>query len=154
MKLTSHLFALVALLLSGSAAFADVIVFPANGQDAAQQQNDEGACFGWAKNQTGIDPMAAPVQAPTQATKSSGGAFRGAARAAAIGGIVDGSDGAKTGAKIGAAGGLMRQNSRNRNAQGQQNAQAEQAQSINSDNKATFDKAYGVCMQGKGYSVG
>ncbi len=154
MKFISTLFSLAALLVAGSSACADVIIFPANGQDAAQQQSDEGACYVWAKNQTGIDPMAAPVEAPTSSTKSSGGAIRGVARGAAIGGIVDGSDGAKTGAKVGAATGLMRQSSRNRQAKSQQEAQAQQAHQINAENKATFDKAYGVCLQGKGYTVG
>jgi hypothetical protein len=47
----------------------------------------------------------------------------------------------------------MRQNSRNKSAQQQQQQQAQQAQDINAQNKATFDKAYGVCMQGRGYTV-
>ncbi len=153
MKFPSIPLLLCALLLSGAAYSSDVMVYPANGQDKAQQQEDEGGCFVWAKNETGIDPMAAQAQAPTSSTKQSGGALRGVARGAAIGGIVDGSDGAKTGAKVGAATGVMRQNSRNRSAQKQQQQQAEQAQQINANNKATFDRAYGVCMQGRGYTV-
>ena len=31
--------------------------------------------------------------------------------------------------------------------------QAEQAQQTNANNKATFDRAYGVCMQGRGDTV-
>src|SRR5205823_2736231 len=38
-----------------------VIVFPAKSQTPTQQSSDEGACYTWAKTNTGIDPMA-PVQ--------------------------------------------------------------------------------------------
>lgn len=152
MKFVSNFFFLMTLALSGT-AYSDLMIYPSQGQSAAQQQTDEGECFVWAKNQTGIDPMAAQATAPTSAPQQSGGAVTGAARAAIIGGIVDGSDGAKKGAAIGAVGGRMRQNSRNRGAQQQQQQQAQQAQDINANNKATFDKAYGVCLQGKGYAV-
>jgi hypothetical protein len=152
MKFPSIPLSLCALLLSGT-AYSDIMVYPANGQDKAQQQEDEGACFVWAKNETGIDPMAQQAQASTSSTQQSGGAVGGAVRGAAIGGIVGGSDGAKTGAAVGAAGGRMRQNSRNRSSQQQQQQQNQQAQDINAQNKATFDRAYGVCMQGRGYTV-
>jgi hypothetical protein len=33
-----------------------LIVYPASGQDAAQQGKDEGECYTWARQQTGIDP--------------------------------------------------------------------------------------------------
>lgn len=153
MKFTSTLFSVAALLFTGT-AFADVIIFPANGQDAAQQQLDEGACFVWAKNNTGIDPMAQQATAPTAAPQQSGRGGRGLLRGAAVGGIIDGSDGAKKGAAIGILAGRSRQNRQNQAAIQQQQQQAEQANAVNTQNKATFDKAYGVCLQGKGYSVG
>ena len=152
MKFSSTLLAFAALILTG-AAFADPIIYPANGQDSAQQQSDEGECFVWAKNETGIDPMAQQATAPTSAPQQSGGGAGGALRGAAVGGIVDGSDGAKTGAAVGVVAGRSRQNRANRQAQQQQQAQAEQAQAVNSQNKATFDRAYGACLQGRGYTV-
>ena len=152
MKFISLLLGLITLLLMET-VYASLMIYPANGQDSAQQQNDEGACFSWAKNETGIDPMAAGVEAPTSAQQQSGGAVGGALKGAAIGGIVGGSDGAKTGAAVGVVGGRSRQNSRNRSAQQQQQAQAEQANSINAENQATFERAYGVCLQGRGYTV-
>ena len=152
MKFISLLLGLITLLLMET-AYASLMIYPANGQDSAQQQDDEGACFSWAKNETGIDPMAAGVEAPTSAQQQSGGAVGGALKGAAIGGIVGGSDGAKTGAAVGVVGGRSRQNSRNRSAQQQQQAQAEQANSINAENQATFERAYGVCLQGRGYTV-
>ena len=153
MKVKSILFTLAGLAMLDAAHASDVIIYPANGQDSAQQKSDEGERFVWAKDETGIDPMAQQATAPTAAPQQSGGAVGGAARGAIVGGIVDGSDGAKTGAAVGAVGGGMRQNSRNRASQQQQQQQAQQAQSTNAANKATFDKAYAVCLQGRGYTV-
>ncbi|HIG40875.1 MAG: hypothetical protein ABGY96_26210 [bacterium] len=152
MKFTSTLIGLAALMLTGAAS-ADLMIYPANGQDSAQQQSDEGECFVWARNETGIDPMAQQATAPTSTQQQSGGGVGGALKGAAIGGIVDGSDGAKTGAAVGVLAGRSRQNRHNRHAQQQQQAQAEQAQAVNAQNKATFDRAYGVCLQGRGYTV-
>ena len=45
-----------ALFLSGPAQAQRPIVYPAKGQNAQQQQQDENACYGWAKQSTGIDP--------------------------------------------------------------------------------------------------
>ena len=88
MKVKSILFTLAGLAMLDAAHASDVIIYPANGQDSAQQNSDEGECFVWAKDETGIDPM------------------------------------------------------------------SQQAQSTNAVNKATFDKAYGICLQGRGYTVG
>jgi FAD/FMN-containing dehydrogenase len=133
---------------------ADIMVYPAKGQDSATQQQDQGECFIWAKNQTGIDPMNPVSAAAPQAPKQQGRAIGGAAKGAILGGIVDGSDGAKTGAAVGAVSGRMRQNSSNRANSQQAQQSAEQANQINAQNKATFDRAYGVCLQGRGYTVG
>lgn len=53
---TSSVFSLLCIATFGWAA--NPIVYPAQGQDMAQQQKDEGECFIWAKNQTGFDPLA------------------------------------------------------------------------------------------------
>jgi len=89
-----------------------VVVFPAKNQSAATQSSDEGYCYGWAKTNTGIDPMAPP---PTQAAAVAppppdpggqrvAGAARGAAGGAVIGAIAGD---AGQGAAIGAAAGAM-----------------------------------------------
>jgi hypothetical protein len=153
MKLKVTLFTLVALL-NVNFADANLVIYPAQGQSAEQQQKDEGECYTWAKNQTGIDPLAADVAAAPSTQQSAGGAVGGAAGGAIIGGIVDGSDGAKTGAAVGLVGGRMRQNSKNRAAAQNNQQNQQQAQATNSENKATFNKAYGVCLQGRGYTVG
>jgi hypothetical protein len=153
MKLKMTLFSLVALL-NVNFASANLVIYPAQGQSAEQQQKDEGECYTWARDETGIDPLAQGAVAPPPAQQSGGGAIGGAAGGAIVGGIVDGSDGAKTGAKIGLVGGAIGQNRKNR-ASAQQNQQSQQqAQGTNDANKATFNKAYGVCLQGRGYTVG
>jgi hypothetical protein len=154
MKLKTTIFSIAALLSFGPISASELIIFPAQGQSEEQQQKDEGECFVWARNKTGIDPMAQDVAAAPAAQQSAGGAVGGAAKGAIIGGIIDGSDGAKTGAAVGAAGGIMRQNRKNRAAAQQNQKNQQQAQAANAENKATFNKAYGVCLQGKGYTVG
>jgi predicted signal transduction protein with EAL and GGDEF domain len=41
-----------------------VAVFPAKGQTAEKQSQDEGECFNWSKTQTGFDPMNPSASAP------------------------------------------------------------------------------------------
>ncbi|MBW2429221.1 MAG: hypothetical protein JRF56_09700, partial [Deltaproteobacteria bacterium] len=75
---------------------------------------DKFACYGWAKGQTGFDPMVMPkaMKAPPsqQATNSrAGGAVRGdvggGLLGAGVGAIAGGSKGARKGAAIGAVSG-------------------------------------------------
>jgi hypothetical protein len=149
--------------LSGSLGVA---VFPAKNQSAAQQTSDEGTCFSWAKTNTGIDPMAPPPQVvaqqadPAAAGQGEGarGAARGAAAGAAIGAIAgDAGKGAAIGATTGVlAGGQRRRNAQAQTAQANQQAQADAAahsQQIAAQNKATFNKAFSACMEGKGYTA-
>lgn len=144
-----------------------VIVFPAKNQTPAQQTSDEGSCFSWAKTNTGIDPMAPPQQAaaqPTQdpATAGQGSRVQGAARGAVAGvaiGAIAGDAG--KGAAIGATAGTMAGGARKRNAeaqakQQQQQAQANAAQQTQAhaeQQKATFNKGFSACMEGKGYTT-
>jgi hypothetical protein len=41
-----------------------VTSYPAQGQTPQMQQKDEGQCYAWSKQQTGIDPMAKPPPPP------------------------------------------------------------------------------------------
>jgi hypothetical protein len=143
-------------------------VFPAKNQNASQQSNDETACFGWAKSQTGIDPMAIKPQAasapPAQPATdpASGQVVRGAARGAvagtAIGAVAgDAGKGAAIGATAGAlAGAGNRRRAKEQAAAEQQQASAQQqqqAQASVAQQKATYNRAFGACMEGKGYTV-
>jgi len=144
-----------------------VIVFPAKNQTPSQQASDEGACFTWAKTNTGIDPMA-PVQPaevqPTQDPATAGqgsrvrGAARGAAAGAAIGAIAgDAGKGAAIGATTGTfAGGSAKRGAQAQAAQQGQQAQAnaaQQTQAAAAQQKATFNKGFSACMEGKGYTA-
>ena len=90
-----------------------LFVYPAKGQDAAQQSKDETECYGWSKTQSGFDP-AAPAAPPAQAAapekQGAGGervkgAVRGAAAGAVIGEVAD--NDASKGAEVGAAAGVL-----------------------------------------------
>ena len=129
-------------------AQAKPVIYPAKGQSAQQQQKDDGECYVWAKNNTGVDPAALSAAPPPPSGPAVGGGerVRGAVRGAAVGGIVDGSDGARTGAAVGtvAGGARARQNQR---------AQQQASQSQSQDAMDTFNRAHGACMEGRGYTV-
>ena len=141
--LISFAFALFAF----NTVYAAPLVYPAKGQSAEQQDQDKYQCYNWARDQTGVDPLQSTTQ--TVATTSRGGVVRGAAVGVGVGAIVGGSDGAKKGAAAGALVGGVRQNRRYRSAQ----ASARQAQSIQQAQIAEYDRAFSVCMEGRGYSV-
>jgi hypothetical protein len=140
---------------SGFAFGQDLMVFPADGQDAEQQGQDEYTCYGWAKGQSGFDPMALPTasEPPPQQEAKKGGAVRGAAGGAAVGAIVGDSDSAKKGAAAGAVVGGARRNRQNQQ-QAQKNANWEQEQSQQyAAGRNNYNRAYGACLEGKGYTV-
>lgn len=150
-------------------ASVGVVAFPAKGQDAAKQSQDEGECFTWSKQQTGFDPMnpsasAPPVQAAAPPPPPpSGQRVRGAARGAAAGAIIgevangDSSDGAAIGATVGAmkGGAQKRQQqaaAQQQAAQQQQQATQQQQAAIN-EQASLFKKGFGACLESKGYTV-
>ncbi len=131
-------------------------VFPAKGQDRATQDKDEYDCYQWAKQNTGIDPLA-PAQAatPTSTQEPKGQAVRGAARGAAAGAAIgavagDAGKGAAIGATAGGIGGVGKK--RQDKAAAQQQA-AQQQQAAAAQTKDTFNKGFAACLEGKGYSV-
>jgi hypothetical protein len=151
------LFAVVAVMENASAqslsSSLGVMTYPSKGQSSTQQNKDEGECFAWAKQHTGIDPLATASATTQQSGKEAGkgervrGAARGAAGGAAVGAIAG--DAGK-GAAIGAAAGTVAGGHRKRKAEKEQQQQAEQAKAGTLDK---FNKAFGVCMEGRGYSV-
>lgn len=129
------------------------VVYPAKGQSAQQRQKDDAACMTWAKQETGIDPVAASAPPPQQTGPATGGGerLRGAARGAVGGAVVGGIAGdAGTGAGVGAAAGTMAGGARARQNQAAQNQAAVQQQQ---QTLATFYRAYGACMEGRGYTI-
>jgi len=141
------------LLALACATSAEPVVYPAKGQSAAQQQRDDGECYGWARGNTGIDPAAVAAQpAPASGPAVGGGErVRGAARGA-LGGAAIGAIAGNTGkgAAIGAVSGTMVGGHRARQSQ---TAQQQGAQQAKQDQINTFYRAYGACMEGRGYTV-
>jgi hypothetical protein len=125
--------ALVVAVPSGCAwSSPPAVASPTKGQSAEQQARDSGECRTWAKQPTGYDP------ALDTARGAGIGAVGGAATGAAIG-AASGS-GAGTGAAVGAVVGGV-------------GGAAAGGGSQYTKTKAGYDKAYGACMSGRGYSV-
>ena len=144
MKSTNLIAMASVLTLSVAAASwaAHPYVYPAKGQSAEQQQKDQYECHQWAVQQTGFDPSQ-PVEQSTPRHSVMGGAARGAA-VGAVGGAIGGDAG--KGAAIGAAvGGLHTVMSDRRANEAQQQAY--------NNSMAGYDRAYGACLQGRGYTV-
>jgi hypothetical protein len=156
MQIKSQLIiSLLALLISGAALAQELMIYPNEGQDKDRQELDEFQCYGWAKDQSGFDPMAVPTASapPPEQEAAKGGLVRGAAGGAAVGAIIDGGDGAAKGAAAGAVLGGMRRNSQRREqAQKQQNWEQQQAQEY-AAKRNSYNRAYAACLEGRGYTV-
>ena len=134
--------ALGLVLVAGRVLAQQVFVYPQKGQSQQQQDIDTAECTRWAKQQSGVDPNAPKQQEQvgSNARGTVGGAARGAAVGAAVGAIAgDAGKGAGAGAVVGGVAG--RRNSK-------KNKQAAAAETTNS-----YQRAFGACMDGRGYSV-
>ena len=137
---------------TGLAVAAEQFVFPKSGQTKEQQEQDEFTCYKWAKEQTGFDPNKPVEQASAPAPK--GGAASGAAKGAAVGAIGgaiggDAGKGAAVGAGVGAAAGAHKR----RKGEKQQEAAQQQAAKQQEASVEGYQRAFGACMEGKGYTV-
>src|SRR6185503_4712575 len=139
-----------------------MVVFPAKGQTAQQQEIDEYECLVWGADQAGVtsksmkDPKAAGAAASAHVdTAATGAAVKGAAKGAAVGAIFGSISGnAGAGAAYGAAGGALAGRAAKREAKANAAAQAEQKAAA--ENKAKIDavkKGMTVCLESKGYTV-
>jgi outer membrane lipoprotein SlyB len=138
----------------------DPIVYPAQGQSNEQMEQDKFQCYNWAKQETGFDPMQVPTATSAPPPQQSegpgvvGGAGRGALGGLAVGAIAGD---AKKGAAIGAAsGGLiggMRRNDARRQNQQQQQQWANQQTANYANQRNNYNRAYGACLSGRGYTV-
>ncbi len=141
-------------ILSVSVALvqAEPYIYPAQGQSADQMEKDKYQCYGWGKQQTGFDPMNPPVASAGRAQTGPivGGAARGAAGGAVIGAIAGN---AGKGAAVGAVTGTAARGMRNRRAVGQQQQQVQQQSAAIDQMRSEYDRAYAVCLEGRGYSV-
>jgi hypothetical protein len=133
----------------------NLFVYPSKGQSKQQQKTDEFECYKWAMDQSGIDPLDLPkVEAQVQTGPTGGGikgAAKGAAAGAAIGAITgDAGEGAAVGAIVGGLAGRRQ----GKQAQAQQNQQAQAgATAVTQEMMNNFKKAFSVCIEGKGYTI-
>lgn len=143
--------AIVMALSSGVAAGAGLIVYPSNGQSAQQQQQDQGQCYEWAKNQVGFDPAyGVPTAAPPPAQSSNVGMglLGGGLLGGLIGGVTHGNmaQSVGIGMLVGGITGYARD-------QQQQTQQAQQTQYSQTAAMQQFQNAEAACLTGRGYSV-
>ena len=117
----------VCVLLAG-AAHAKQFAYPTRGQSQQQQQRDQTECYGWAKGQTGYDPAAGALAVAT-ANQPQGRAVR--------------TTGADDPASAGVFGGMQGSSKQKRGEAEASQAAADQE----------FRQAYGVCLEGRGYTV-
>ena len=151
------------VLLAATVMAQDPMVYPAQGQSQEQMEKDKYQCYTWAKQETGFDPMKTPTASrpPPQKEEKKGGVAKGAviggAGGAAIGGIAGGGKGAGIGALVGAGsgaaiGGMRRSNQRDREEKARQDWEREQANEYH-QKRSKYNRAYGACLEGRGYSV-
>ena len=138
----------------------DFYVYPAKGQSQEQTEKDKFECYGWAKNQTGFDPMQVPTASspPPAPEAQQGGVGRGAVGGAVGGAVIGAIAGdAGTGAAIGAVGGgliggMRRNEQRQREQHNRQQWEQQQTQQY-AQARTSYNRAYVACLEARGYSV-
>lgn len=154
----------ISMALAGSVwASGDFMVYPAKGQSQDQMDRDKFECQRWATEQSGFDPMRTPTATapPPPKEKQVGGAGRGAVGGgllgAGAGALLGGRSGAGRGALIGAGsgalvGGMRRSDQQRREEQRRQQWEREQVSQY-AAGRSDFNRAYQVCLEGRGYTV-
>ncbi len=151
------------ILLAGPVSAQDPIVYPAQGQSEDQMEKDKYQCYSWAKNQTGFDPMKTPTTttgAPAKEKEVWGAGktgVAGGATGAVVGGLTKGRKGAVRGGLIGAAGGALIGGVRSSNQRKREEQKRKDWERKETNNYARarneYNRAFGACMEGRGYSV-
>ena len=153
--------ACLACLVSGNARAQEFFIYANEGQSEAKQEQDKFECYGWAKSNTGFDPMAPPVATapPPKKQQAKGGAGRGALRGLALGtavGAIRGSGGKQaraTGAAVGGLVGGMRRSDQKRQEEADLKAWEQDQVASYQRNRNNYNRAYGACLEGRGYTV-
>ena len=111
---------------------------------------DKEECHDWAVKQTGVDPVTMAAQPPASSRSDGGGAVGGAAMGAARG-AMSGEAGAGAMQGIG-IGRMVHAIRARRQMEEQQDAQAKEQQQRQTQLQK-YDRAYGACLTGRGYTV-
>lgn len=156
---------------------APAVIYPARGQSERQQDQDRYECHAWARGQSGgYDPTqppalptppantatTAPATAPSTSTPgggAAGGMAAGAMGGAAVAELTRHDPGHA--AAAGALGGALIQRVRQSQATQQQAARQQAAQQASmqppgaarEQQRSTYERALGACMEGRGYTV-
>jgi hypothetical protein len=147
--------AMLVLALTADLAVAqNIIAYPARGQSQQQQERDRFDCYNWAVQQTGYNPQAQFAGSTAPPPPVGGGAVPGAFKGAALGAVggAIGGDAGK-GAAIGAGVGGLFGGMRRREMEMQQSQMEQQQAAASAQRDAGFNRAMGVCLQGRGYMV-
>jgi hypothetical protein len=147
--------AAVICTVTGTVWAQQPIIYPARGQSSQQQSADTGDCQMWATQTTGVNPAAVAQQLASQPSYSQPQSqapqpLIGMLGGAAIGGIAHGGEGAAVGALVGGLFGGWRQ----RHQQEQQQQWNQQsADQFAQGQLSSYNRAFGACMEGRGYVV-
>jgi hypothetical protein len=153
---TSQVLACALSLAFTAAAVAAPVIYPAKGQTAKQQDKDKYECYDWARGETGFDPAqaqsaSAQQSQQSQQPKSAAGMVRGAAGGAAVAELTHHDAG--RGAAIGVVGAAVRERAKEAQMNQARQQQASQQQAMRAEQRATYERAFSVCMQARGYAV-
>ncbi|MGV8825051.1 hypothetical protein [Methylibium petroleiphilum] len=130
------------------------VVYPAKGQSAKQADQDRYECHDWAREQSGFDPTQAPPPAsstPSGSAQPSGAMVRGAAGGAAVAELADRDAG--KGAATGLLGSALRQRAQQQQTLSAEQQRAAQQQAARLQQRSTYDRGFGACMEARGYVV-
>jgi hypothetical protein len=149
-------FVAVVTPLPAHATSAGPVLYPTKGQSVKTQDQDKYECYDWAKGQSGFDPAQGPAPAPsgsptTTTSSSTNTMVQGALGAAAIAELSNHNAG--KGAAAGALGATVFDRVKQRQQAQAGNSQAAQQQAARSQQQSTYGRAFGACMEGRGYVV-
>ncbi len=133
------------------------VFYPAKEQTPKQQEQDKFECYSWAKQQSGFDPAQAGSTASAQngagnsAGKTAGSMAVGAAGGAAVASVTHHDAG--RGAAVGALGGGLLAHKKEKQAAMAAQQQAAQQPAARAQLKTGYDRAFGACLEARGYVV-
>lgn len=151
-----------ALIANAAPAWSESLyIYPNNGQDQAQQDQDRYQCHAWAVDQTGFDPTTAGLDLPDapDTGREKGGRLKSAAGGAILGtaiGAIAGKDigeSAAIGAGAGVVGSGLRARRQSKSEQEAYQNTIEQQQAALAADRAGYDRALIACLEGRGYTV-
>lgn len=138
------------LLGAGIPTAQELYVYPARNQSDEQMGRDKEECHAWAVKETGVDPEKVATASTAPAPGNSGGGLGGAAVGAARGAM---SGEAGAGAIRGIGIGRLIHAVRARRQMEEQHQTTTQDHQERQAQLQKYDRAFGACLTGRGYTV-